>query len=91
MRFLPESVDALAQMIIQKSIWLRQIWDRRFASHFVVMQDVVSKLWGLLEDQGLPHGFQPMHLLWTLCFLKIYVSENVVSNLCDCHEDTLHK
>ena len=30
MRFLPESVDALAQMIIQKSIRLRQIWDQRF-------------------------------------------------------------
>ena len=32
-----------------------------------------------------------MHLLWTLSFLKIYVSESVVSNLCNCHEDTLRK
>ena len=41
----------------QKLIRLRQIWDRRFALHFSVMQDVVGKLWDLLEDQGLPCDF----------------------------------
>jgi hypothetical protein len=34
---------------------------------------------------------KPSHLLWTLCFLKLYASENVVSAMCDCDEKTLRK
>jgi hypothetical protein len=92
MRISPQAVDAMASTIIRQQIRSRRTWNRRFAAHFVVPQDVVSELWGLLEDQGsIPRGFRPIHLLWTLCFLKIYATENVLAGICQCHEDTFRK
>jgi len=92
MRFPVQAVDALAMTIIQRDTSSRRVWNRRFASFFVIPQYVVSELWGLLTDQGnLPQGFRPIHLLWTLCFLKLYSPEVAMATLLGCHEDTMRK
>jgi hypothetical protein len=33
----------------------------------------------------------PIHLLWMLCFLKLYNSENAMASQCCCDEKTLRK
>jgi hypothetical protein len=38
-----------------------------------------------------PEGFRRIHLLWTLTFLKLYCSEEIVSAICGCDEKTLRK
>ena len=94
MRLSTEAVDALALTIIQRpGIRSRRGWNRRHASYFVVPQDVVSELWSLTQDGGrAPKGFLPMHLLHTLCYLKLYGTETVAAGICNgvC-EDTLRK
>lgn len=92
MRFTPESVDYLAQSIMNRRLGgSRNAWNRRFASHFCVSQDVTCELWVLLEEGELPGGFRPSHLLWTLLFLTLYDSESVLAGMCGCHEDTFRK
>jgi hypothetical protein len=80
---------ALAQTITNTSH--TQAWQKariRFVSTFGSKPSLVSELWNLLEAKNLPQGFRPIHLLWTLCFLKLYASEATLSSHCGCDEKT---
>ena len=52
---------------------------------------VCAKLWGLLElHRDIGSLFvQPKHILWALCFLKVYASQFVLSSLLRCDRKTL--
>ena len=68
---------------------------KQFASFFGCTPVVASALWNRIdkkkEEIDVPPGFSPSKLLWTLCFLKTYSSETVLSTLCNCTEKTLRK
>jgi hypothetical protein len=85
----PRAFLALAQTITKTSHTTAQHKARsRFLSTFGSKPSLVSELWNLLEAKKLPQGFRPIHLLWTLCFLKLYASESTLSSHCDCDEKT---
>lgn len=87
------AVEALGQMIMRRSPTVSVGTSRRrFLSTFGVSSRVVRALWIILERQGtLPKLFTPTHLLWTLCFLKVYGTEAIIAALCGCDEKTLRK
>eukprot|EP00957_Ditylum_brightwellii_P145225 11061212-Ditylum_brightwellii.AAC.1 len=44
---------------------------------------VAPKLWNILIHYGLlPDGGELKHLMWTLCFLKMYAKSNALAKLC---------
>jgi hypothetical protein len=88
----PGAFLALAQTITKKSpIKARQKALHRFVAVFGSKPSLVSVLWTLLEAKTLPRGFRPIHLLWTLCFVKLYSSQATLSSLCGCDEKTFRK
>jgi hypothetical protein len=88
----PHAFLALAQTITKTShTTARHKARSRFVSTFGSKPSLVSELWNLLEVKKLPRGFRPIHLLWTLCFVKLYASEATLSSLCGCDEKTFRK
>jgi hypothetical protein len=84
--------ERLAERITRKSPALsRRTAERRFKSAFGVSSYVCHALWNMLVDQSLPKSATPIHLLWTLCFMKLYTAESVLASLCGCDEKTLRK
>jgi hypothetical protein len=49
-----------------------------YRPHFGVGPHVTAIIWSKITK---PYGAEPYHLLWTLLFLKVYASEEVLSNL----------
>ena len=65
---------------------------RRMKSFFGVSEVVIAQLWQLLlTSVVLPDALKEIHLLWTLCFLKVYASESVLAGIWRCDEKTLRK
>ena len=59
--------------------------ERTFKAHFVVSSKVVAKVWNKLERQRLkPDKARPLHLLWFLYWVKVYSSDDVGANFCQC-------
>ena len=55
---------------------------RQFKAFFGCSPRVVAALWNRIDRKGLaPAEFLPSHLLWTLFFLKLYSSEDVLAAL----------
>jgi hypothetical protein len=53
---------------------------------------ICAKIWFMMEaDANIKHGGKPIHLLWTLCFLKVYGSEFVTCSLVKTSRPTLEK
>jgi hypothetical protein len=52
---------------------------------------VCARLWGLLELHGNIREIfvQPKHILWALCFLKVYASQYVLASLLHVDRKTL--
>jgi hypothetical protein len=49
--------------------------DRRFRELFWSPMEIVLHVWYMMEEDGLlPDKSKPKHLLWTLYFLKVYIS-----------------
>ena len=87
MRFTPQAVEAVAQTIIRTRGSMRH-----FKAVFGVSPLLCSVVWNYMDDdEKLPRRAQPKHLLWTLMFLKLYNSENVLSSMCGCEEKTFRK
>jgi hypothetical protein len=83
----PRAFLALAQTITKTSHTMARSKARsRFLSTFGSKPSLASELWNLQEVKKLPRGFCPIHLLWTLCFAKLYASEATLSSLCGCDE-----
>jgi hypothetical protein len=66
------------------------VGERRFKSFFGVSPVVCSICWEQLIDK-MPIGSKPIHLLWTLLFLKRYNSEEVNRTLTGVNEKTFRK
>jgi hypothetical protein len=49
---------------------------------------VVAIVWHLIDK---PEGAEPKHLLWTLPFLKVYASEDVLHNMVGTGKNTYRK
>lgn len=63
---------------------------RRFKSFFGVSPSICAKTWNLIKSK-LPSDCQPIHLLWTLLFLKCYNTESVNHSIAGCDEKTFRK
>jgi hypothetical protein len=59
-----------------------------FSSHFGTPPHVVAIVWHLIDK---PEGVEPKHLLWTLLFLKVYASEDVLHNMVGTSKNTYRK
>jgi hypothetical protein len=66
--------------------WSININSRR--PHFGVGTHVTAIIWSTITK---PDGAEPHHLLWTLLFLKVYASEEVLSNLIGVCTNTYRK
>ena len=65
---------------------------RRFKANFGATLEVAYKLWCLLDVNNCgPKGGKVTHMLWTLMFLKVYSSHDVLAGRCKCHPDTHRK
>lgn len=53
------------------------VFMRGFRGMYVVPPHVCNSLWTQLSNKILLSAFQPMHVLWTLQFLKSYISEHI--------------
>lgn len=67
--------------------------ERRFKKVFGVSAATCSTLWGLLNAAlpSLPNSACPVHLLWTLYFLKHYGIEEANAAFVGCDEKTYRK
>lgn len=56
--------------------------DRSFRAHFGTSVDVCLALWEWIRvhPRRPLRGMQPKHLMWTLLFLKVYDTEDVLSS-----------
>ena len=61
---------------------------RVFKAFFGTYPEVVADIWGTADK---PKKTHPNHLLWTLMFLKLYVSEDVICIICQTSKNTLRK
>ena len=64
--------------------------ERRFKEHFGIKAEMCAILWGLCLP-FLPVDASPIHLLWTLYFLKHYNTECVNAAFVKCDEKTFRK
>jgi hypothetical protein len=59
-----------------------------FCSHFGTPPHVVAIVWHLIDKS---EGAEPKHLLYTLLFLKLYASEDVIHNMGGTSKNTYRK
>ena len=52
---------------------LATLTDRSFRAHFGASPALVAELWDRIQPP--PDGSAPVHLLWTMAFLKMYETE----------------
>lgn len=96
MQLSENAIEALAATITGRclsSSSSRRIRRRRFLSVFGISPYVVSLIWDMFENGSdfADTKIRPIHLLWTLYFLKVYDTETVCANACCCDEKTFRK
>ena len=65
---------------------------RRFREFFGCSPSICSIVWEKLSaTNSIPPTGKPVHLLWTLLFLKRYTTEHVMSSMVGADEKTLRK
>jgi hypothetical protein len=70
----------------------KNLFIRKFRSHFGISVKVATKTWNSLQLQNLlPAKADPKHLLWMCAFLKSYSSENVYAARYKVDEKTFRK
>ena len=62
---------------------------RRFKAMLGVSHTLAGLLWIAAFDET--YGTEPKHLLWSLMFLKLYSSENVLASIAGVDEKTFRK
>ena len=56
--------------------------NRDFIAHFGVSPFIASVVWcELCERGGVPAAMQHKHLLWALCWLKVYATDTVMLSI----------
>jgi hypothetical protein len=63
---------------------------RRFKAFFGVTPKICAIIWNLLSDLR-PVSAKPKYLLWSLCFLKQYNTENLNHAIFGADEKTIRK
>lgn len=66
------------------------VGQRRFLALFGVSSSICSIIWNEIESL-LPDGSSPVHLLWTLLFLKNYNTEETNRAIIKADEKTIRK
>jgi len=67
---------------------------RRWSTNFGTSPSICQVIWGLItsnNEEPLPNGANFFHILWTLLFLKLYMSESVLSGLVGVDEKSYRK
>ena len=64
--------------------------NRRFRSLFGVSPKTCALLWGHLTGI-VPSNAKPVHMMWSLLFLKSYPTEHVLASIVQCDEKTTRK
>ena len=87
-----EKIEIEELLHLGRSIWNRDIYkerstkseDRDFREYFGCGILVAINIWNcLVRYKYLPKGGQPHHYLWSLMFMKVYGTEDVMKNLVD--------
>lgn len=73
-----------------------KIHQKRFKAAFGIPPRLVAILWKELAGAGNldclgPRSVRPIHLLWSLLFLKCYNREGINSSMVECDEKTFRK
>lgn len=67
----------------------------RFSSHYGVSPFIISEMWKVIStdhnSNPLPPAAKYAHLLWSLLFLKVYATENVLAGIVGVDEKTFRK
>ena len=92
MRISPLAIHQLANRLLQhqQRKGRRKLSIRQFRAFFGCSPRVAAALWNRIHLSA-PSRFTPSRLLWTLAFLKIYCSEDVLSTFLRCSAPTLRK
>ena len=90
MRIPPHAFEVLAAPIIRRTRSTNEsINDSRFVAFFGCTPVVCSYAWKKIQcQQDINPNATPKHLLWSLLFLKLYLSEKVNASICECDEKT---
>ena len=87
----PEAFSRLALFLAHQGEQVGEATrSRQFRAHFGVSPLVRSIVWSMVLE-SLPHGAQPIHLLWALLFLKVYATEHVRKSMTGANEKTFRK
>jgi hypothetical protein len=86
-------IESVAQSILRRNCQLSdQSRTRIFRANFGVSPYICAVVWNeLVDTRSLPQGARPKHILWSLLFLKVYATENVLCTICACDEKTFRK
>lgn len=70
----------------------KEMFTRKFRSHYGVSVKVMTKTWNSLVLQNLlPSLAEPKHILWMCAFLKTYTTETLYATLYKVEEKTFRK
>jgi len=89
MRFSAEACNAYGAKIAYRNYEVKPLSDRAFVAFYGRTPEEVSELWDLCS----PHINKPKirHLFWTLMFMKLYISQDVLCVMLDTTLPTLQK
>lgn len=67
-----------------KPTWSDGMVDETFRAFFGISSFIMGILWQHIVDSGAvaQAGYEPIHLLWTCLFLKLYSSNVVLARMC---------
>ena len=83
-------VATAAQPLIRRAVDVERVTHLRlFSEHFCISPWVTACVCNrLVEHDFLPAKANPKHLLWTLLFMKVYATEQVLATICECNAET---
>ena len=78
-RYSPDTFVRCGRNILRRHDIIRNdVFERRWKATFGATPEICSELWDMCDPlNNMPNGVMPLHLLWALMFLKLYLPENV--------------
>ena len=68
-------------------VYVRNPTDRNLKAFFGVTFIILENIWEFIT----PGNIKPKHLLWSMAYLKLYNTEDVMSNMFKCDQKTFRK
>lgn len=90
----PESFKHVANEIwgVDRTQRHSRIFESRFKGFFNYSAEQCAIAWNKMEEQDLlPYYVLPMHILWTLMWLKLYMIEEVMCSMLKVRDKTFRK